>query len=836
MSNLNQLDVWTDIKEKNISINTLRNTILNDRNTLINKQIEIDNLLKMINDKRNEKLNNSQEFTTEELQIEEQQWVSVNLLQSEIDNLNNNIKQIRTSIIEKTNIVNQNINLLQENVVSNLPITSIKQATLKTENIDVNGDINIKGFIYKDTDVYLDPNKYKYIDKFDFYYSGIYNDFSFNMYLSDSQNNFTHYTVLKDTIIDNILIHQIGEPEAEYNVNILIEREISNNINNDVVLELESVFNGKQTGYYNTPPPVDNLALWVPFERDSTNIGSNKDYQILGASISKDIGKFGQNCATYGISSGIATTEIDPTPSNWTFCFWYKFMQTNSSLGSDNKYIAYMLNPAGTINGNFTISIDTPNILFRVVNGTTIDTFSYNVSSNESVLLNWVQEWHHYGITKDGNTVKYYIDGVLLGSRTLSNLTWYISPIQFGTIIHYYKAHDSSGKVDDVRWYTRTLSDSEISNFNTITVNNTESQKLVPINIPIYKNDKIRAVINRTNKYLDKGIENVKLLLYTSGEQQNIVSINKPYLFLFHRLALNNTPIVITAYSTYYSILSGFSIGNHYNIIPFNDGFVVNESGIYKIRVDYYEINGGNEGFFYTISDSSTNIINENVIMSKNSTGDGMQWVMNLEKEVKYSLYIRAGNTRTISFREISIYIEKIQDTTNYKEWNANETSIYNIDKNVSIGKYSGNYKLDVSGDINFSGNLLKNGIPLGNNFHKIFDTYFTWNGTNWVVMDTFTITITGTYMMYYNLPQIVKQDRIYCSFYDVSGNVDNVYLDYYDPKSGGGGGCQMIFMQGIVNIVNNTTFQFRFRSSSPTASGGLNFGPHIYYGFYKLN
>jgi gliding motility-associated-like protein len=79
-------------------------------------------------------------------------------------------------------------------------------------------------------------------------------------------------------------------------------------------------------------------------------------------------------------------------------------------------------------------------------------------------MSNVQNNWNHYVVTTNGNILKVYKDGVLLGtSSTPSNFTFDNSnPLQIGRdfpgILDYYR-----GKIDDIRLYNRALSDSEVS-------------------------------------------------------------------------------------------------------------------------------------------------------------------------------------------------------------------------------------------------------------------------------------------------------------------------------------------------------------------------------------
>ena len=79
-------------------------------------------------------------------------------------------------------------------------------------------------------------------------------------------------------------------------------------------------------------------------------------------------------------------------------------------------------------------------------------------------MSNVQNNWNHYVVTTNGNLLKVYKDGILIGSSTTSsNFTFNNSnPLQIGRdfpgILDYYR-----GKIDDIRLYNRALSDAEVS-------------------------------------------------------------------------------------------------------------------------------------------------------------------------------------------------------------------------------------------------------------------------------------------------------------------------------------------------------------------------------------
>jgi hypothetical protein len=68
--------------------------------------------------------------------------------------------------------------------------------------------------------------------------------------------------------------------------------------------------------------------------------------------------------------------------------------------------------------------------------------------------------WHHFGYVFDGSQNRFYVDGTLVGTSTISNLSASITTFQIGRWIsgsEYFK-----GSIDDLRIYNRALSQDEL--------------------------------------------------------------------------------------------------------------------------------------------------------------------------------------------------------------------------------------------------------------------------------------------------------------------------------------------------------------------------------------
>ncbi|PWT96570.1 MAG: hypothetical protein C5B52_15435 [Bacteroidetes bacterium] len=101
---------------------------------------------------------------------------------------------------------------------------------------------------------------------------------------------------------------------------------------------------------------------------------------------------------------------------------------------------------------------------FRVYVDSKIFFANYHKSADFDFTLNPTSEWKHIVITSDGTTAKYYLNGVLTSSISLTDATnagdnssdLYIGADTHGVVEFY------NGSLDEIRIYNRVLTESEI--------------------------------------------------------------------------------------------------------------------------------------------------------------------------------------------------------------------------------------------------------------------------------------------------------------------------------------------------------------------------------------
>ena len=205
--------------------------------------------------------------------------------------------------------------------------------------------------------------------------------------------------------------------------------------------ELPTATNGKKG---NVPPGLNRkLEFWFPFNGNLTE-GSGKPIDVEISTVGADFyteDRFGTpNGAikfdgSYGLTLNGANLSNNMSVSAWVKYdladISYKFFYASLSLGQANdKYTGTISTPSTT--GVFSNSMD--------------------------------NAWHHLVATYDGSYIKFYVDGSFIGEQYNQSsfnsgpgdATFWVSQNSPNDFWH--------GSMDDLRFYTRTLSANDVQN------------------------------------------------------------------------------------------------------------------------------------------------------------------------------------------------------------------------------------------------------------------------------------------------------------------------------------------------------------------------------------
>ena len=138
----------------------------------------------------------------------------------------------------------------------------------------------------------------------------------------------------------------------------------------------------------------------------------------------------------------VTVYDVPYTPGNCSISFWRKDEITEGPywyemLGSSHAF--NFIQNENEFNGNF-------------------QKFGYGIVQQVGTTPIDGQ-WHHIAATRDNNSLKLYIDGVLIGTAPSTT-------VDFGAwVLHNYRLgyHGWKGSLDDVRFYKRVLSSTEIN-------------------------------------------------------------------------------------------------------------------------------------------------------------------------------------------------------------------------------------------------------------------------------------------------------------------------------------------------------------------------------------
>jgi len=232
----------------------------------------------------------------------------------------------------------------------------------------------------------------------------------------------------------------------------------------------KTIKNSRTMNYYINEPEDISLELLINFEKSIENHGSNPDYKLLQDTInySSSIVNIGLYSGLTQYGNGLTTTKLSFDNNEWTFGVWLNISDITIEEQND---ISISIISIPNINVKYKYSsVGSHNCIFE------IDGYSEN---EEFTLTELFNEWNHISIVKDDTTLRLYINDL---SATIQD---YGEDISDGIIQFLPDRNNINVYYDDLRFYSRSLTDNEIENFLDISSGKCESYGLYTFNKPL---------------------------------------------------------------------------------------------------------------------------------------------------------------------------------------------------------------------------------------------------------------------------------------------------------------------------------------------------------------
>jgi hypothetical protein len=195
--------------------------------------------------------------------------------------------------------------------------------------------------------------------------------------------------------------------------------------------------------------PVSNKGLLGRFEFNGNLKDATGQLQSAYSTVSRVIftsDRKGQSNSAirFNAAYGVDITDVPSTPDNASFSVW---IQTDTIPPSG------WLSILSTWKG---FNLQQMQQIFYC-------NFWNNIDNQQNVSAYPIdKKWHHIAATRDNTSMKLYVDGILIGtSPTPTGASNYVSHDDY--LLGYGGGQYWKGSVDDLRFYSRTLSPAEIS-------------------------------------------------------------------------------------------------------------------------------------------------------------------------------------------------------------------------------------------------------------------------------------------------------------------------------------------------------------------------------------
>lgn len=195
--------------------------------------------------------------------------------------------------------------------------------------------------------------------------------------------------------------------------------------------------------------PADGILGWWPFSGNANDLsGNSNNGQVYGATLTTD--RFGNVDAAYLFATDVIEVPNNPlfVSDTFTLSFW---QATDTPSNGNHSYIEY--GSSGERLWEFGASSGT------------ISSFGCSTLSLGSSIFTG-SSWRHLAFVVVGDTVKFYWNGDLHHSFHKSLVCDSINTnrkLRFGAKLYWTSDH-YDGKMDDIGFWRRALTDNEISN------------------------------------------------------------------------------------------------------------------------------------------------------------------------------------------------------------------------------------------------------------------------------------------------------------------------------------------------------------------------------------
>ena len=192
------------------------------------------------------------------------------------------------------------------------------------------------------------------------------------------------------------------------------------------------------------------LQVWLPLTEDLHNQGLNQITVTNNGATINDNGKIGKCYSFDGSDDRIFSSAIDISSSSLSIAFWANISSSNGSS------TAYLFGLSETSAPSFMLAIYNSS-LRMYINGESRKSFS---------ITSYLDAWHHYAMTFNGNIICLYIDGIQVTTQTYTATAFNTNYIYIGARKNGSTEGSArfyfEGLLNDCRLYDHALSPKEV--------------------------------------------------------------------------------------------------------------------------------------------------------------------------------------------------------------------------------------------------------------------------------------------------------------------------------------------------------------------------------------